>query len=147
MREIARAAYSNTPNGMLGNEDCGQMSAWYMFAALGFYPLNPASAEYLIGSPLFSRVTLTLPGGRHFVVAAPQNSATNLYIQAARLNGKPLTAPLITWRDIQGGGLLEFDMAGAVAMGRRLARHPARRRKGDVRVDCRLAFELQGNSG
>jgi len=86
------------------------MSAWYNFAAMGFYPLNPVSGEYMIGSPLFTRLTLALPGGRRFVISAPQNSAANLYIQSARLNGKPLDAPLVTWRDIQAGGLLEFDM-------------------------------------
>jgi predicted alpha-1,2-mannosidase len=113
VRQIASAYYSNTPNGIAGNEDCGQMSAWYIFTAMGFYPLNPASGEYMIGSPLFTRVTLSLPGGRRFVVSAPQNSAANLYIQAARLNGKPLDAPLITWHDIQAGGMLEFDMGPA----------------------------------
>ena len=113
VRQIARDYYTDTPNGIAGNEDCGQMSAWYIFTAMGFYPLNPASGDYMIGSPLFSRVTLTLPGGRRFVVAAPQNSATNLYIQSARLNGQPLAAPLITWRDIQAGGVLEFDMGPA----------------------------------
>lgn len=113
VRQIARDYYTDTPNGIAGNEDCGQMSAWYIFTAMGFYPLNPASGDYMIGSPLFSRVTLTLPGGRRFVVAAPHNSATNLYIQSARLNGQPLAAPLITWRDIQAGGVLEFDMGPA----------------------------------
>ncbi len=110
VREIARDAYSNTPNGVLGNEDCGQMSAWYVFAALGFYPLNPASAEYVIGSPLFARVTLNLPNGKTFEISAPNNGAHNVYIQSARLNGRRLDAPAITYAQIEAGGRLEFAM-------------------------------------
>jgi putative alpha-1,2-mannosidase len=110
VRQIAKDYYTNTPNGIAGNEDCGQMSAWYVFTAMGFYPLNPVSGEYMIGSPLFTKVTLTLQEGRRFVVAAPRNSADNLYIQSARLNGKPLEAPLITHQQIGAGGVLEFDM-------------------------------------
>jgi predicted alpha-1,2-mannosidase len=110
VREIARDAYSNTPNGVLGNEDCGQMSAWYVFAALGFYPLNPASAEYVIGSPLFTRVTLNLPNGKTFEISAAGNSARNIYIQAATLNGKALDVPVITYAQIEAGGKLDFVM-------------------------------------
>ena len=75
MRQIARDAYSNTPTGVLGNEDCGQMSAWYIFTAIGFYPVNPASAQYMIGSPLFTRATLNLPNGKRFEISAVHNSA------------------------------------------------------------------------
>jgi predicted alpha-1,2-mannosidase len=110
VREIARDAYSNTPNGVLGNEDCGQMSAWYVFTAMGFYPLNPASGEYLIGSPLFARTTLQLPNGKTFTVSAASNSATNVFIQSARLNGKPLDRPVITYAQIEAGGTLDFSM-------------------------------------
>ena len=112
-REIAAKYYKNVPDGVAGNEDCGQMSAWYIFTALGFYPLNPVSGEYMIGSPLFRKVTLDLPNGKRFVVAAPQNSATNLYIQSARLNGRPLDIPIVTYAQIEAGGLLEFDMGPA----------------------------------
>ena len=110
VREIARDAYSNTPNGVLGNEDCGQMSAWYIFTAMGFYPLNPASGEYVIGSPLFTHVTLNLPNGKRFEIAAPDNSERNLYIQSATLNGKPLDVPVITYAQIEAGGTLNFVM-------------------------------------
>jgi predicted alpha-1,2-mannosidase len=110
VREIARDAYSNTPNGVLGNEDCGQMSAWYIFTAMGFYPLNPASGEYVIGSPLFTHVTLNLPNGERFEIAAPQNSDRNVYIQSATLNGKPLDVPVITYAQIEAGGTLNFVM-------------------------------------
>ena len=110
VRELLRDAYSDTPNGVLGNEDCGQMSAWYIFSALGFYPLNPVSTQYLIGSPLFTRATLNLPNGKIFRISAPNNSAENIYIQSANLNAKPLRVPMITYADIEAGGELEFVM-------------------------------------
>jgi predicted alpha-1,2-mannosidase len=110
VRQIANEAYSNTPSGILGNEDCGQMSAWYIFTALGFYPVNPASAEYMIGSPLFARTTLNLPSGKRFRISAQNNSATNVYIQSAKLNGKPLEIPVISYRQIEAGGELAFVM-------------------------------------
>ncbi len=110
VRQLARTAYSNSPSGILGNEDCGQMSAWYVFTALGLYPLNPASARYMIGSPLFTRVSLKLPNGRHFEILAPNNSADDVYIQSARLNGRTLAVPLITHAQIEAGGRLEFVM-------------------------------------
>jgi predicted alpha-1,2-mannosidase len=110
VREIARDAYSNTPNGVLGNEDCGQMSAWYIFTAMGFYPLNPVSADYVIGSPLFSRVTLNLPNGKTFEITAANNSERNVYIQSAALNGKPLNRPVVSYAQIEAGGKLDFVM-------------------------------------
>jgi predicted alpha-1,2-mannosidase len=110
VREIANDAYSNTIDGVLGNEDCGQMSAWYIFTAMGFYPLNPASAEYVIGSPLFKSVTLHLPNGKVFSISAPKNSAKNVYVQSVTLNGKALDTPVITYADIEAGGELDFVM-------------------------------------
>lgn len=110
VREIAAAEYGNLPAGLDGDDDCGQMSAWYLFTALGFYPLNPASGEYLIGSPLFARMTLKVAGGKAFVVSAVNNSATNVYIQSATLNGKALTIPVIRYSDLVGGGELRFVM-------------------------------------
>lgn len=110
VREIANDAYSNTIDGVLGNEDCGQMSAWYIFTAMGFYPLNPASAQYVIGSPLFKSVTLHLPNGKSFVISAPENSAKNVYVQSVALNGKALDTPIITYADIEAGGKLDFVM-------------------------------------
>jgi putative alpha-1,2-mannosidase len=95
---------------MTGNEDCGQMSAWYIFTAMGFYPVNPASGEYMIGSPLFRNTTLHLPNGRTFAINAKDNSRENIYIQSATLNGKPLDIPVITYAQIQAGGTLEFVM-------------------------------------
>ncbi len=113
VRHIADTAYSNTPSGILGNEDCGQMSAWYLFSAMGFYPVNPASAQYMIGSPLFGRFTLNLPNGHRFTISAKNNSVTNVYIQSAMLNGKALDAPFINYRQIVAGGELDFVMGSA----------------------------------
>jgi predicted alpha-1,2-mannosidase len=110
VRQIASEAYSNTPNGVLGNEDCGQMSAWYVFTALGFYPVNPASGQYMIGSPLFARSNLNLPNGKHFAVLARNNSADHPYIQSAQLNGRPLQIPVISHEQIEAGGKLELVM-------------------------------------
>lgn len=110
VREIATTLYANRPDGLDGDDDCGQMSAWYIFSALGFYPVNPASGEFMVGSPLYGRIELRLPSGRRFRVVARHAAAANLYIQSARLNGEPLRAPLIHWSDIVNGGELEFDM-------------------------------------
>ena len=86
------------------------MSSWYIFTALGFYPVNPASAQYMIGSPLFTRATLNLPNGKRFEISAVHNSALNPYIQSARLNDKTLAQPVITYQQIESGGKLEFVM-------------------------------------
>lgn len=110
VRQIAKDAYADTPTGILGNEDCGQMSAWYIFTAMGFYPLNPASGDYMIGSPLFARTSMHLPNGKTFTVSARNNSADNVYIQSATLDGKPLDVPFITYKQIEAGGELAFVM-------------------------------------
>lgn len=110
VRAIAADAYADTPTGILGNEDCGQMSAWYVFTALGLYPVDPVSARYMIGSPLFSRIRLQLANGRSFTVVAQHNSAKNLYIQSVTLNGQPLDVPVLTHAQIMDGGELDFVM-------------------------------------
>jgi len=110
VREIAAAEYANLPSGIDGDDDCGQMSAWYLFTALGFYPVNPASGDYMLGSPLFTKMTLTLANGNHFRVSAENNSAKNVYIQSAMLNGKPLTIPVIRYDDILAGASLKLVM-------------------------------------
>jgi putative alpha-1,2-mannosidase len=86
------------------------MSAWYVFTAMGFYPVSPASGEYLIGSPLFARIALNLPNGKTFVISSPGNSSANVYIQSASLNGKPLDRPVVSYAQIEAGGSLEFVM-------------------------------------
>jgi len=110
VREIAAEAYTNTPTGILGNEDCGQMSAWYVFTAMGFYPVNPVSGDYMIGSPLFRKTVIHSAHGKQFVISAPEASDTNLYIQSAELNGKSLTIPVVRYSDITAGGTLTFKM-------------------------------------
>jgi predicted alpha-1,2-mannosidase len=113
VREIASAEYANLPAGLDGDDDCGQMSAWYLFTALGFYPVNPASGDYMVGSPLFTGMSLKLANGKIFSVHAENSSAKNVYIQSATLNGRPLTAPVINYEEILAGGLLNFVMGPA----------------------------------
>jgi len=110
VREIAENEYANAPSGLDGDDDCGQMSAWFIFTALGFYPVNPASGDYMIGSPMFTETTLNLANGKHFTVSAENNSDQNIYIQSATLNGQPLVAPVISYKDIIAGGTLIFVM-------------------------------------
>ena len=98
------------PGGLDGDDDCGQMSAWLLFTAMGFYPVNPASGEYMIGSPMYQQISLTLANGKTFRVEASNNSAENVYIQSATLNGKTSRIPVITWEQIQAGGTLHFVM-------------------------------------
>jgi predicted alpha-1,2-mannosidase len=110
VREIAKAEYANAPSGIDGDDDCGQMSSWLLFTAMGFYPVNPASAEYMIGSPMFGKMSMKLGNGKTFTVVAKNNSAGNVYIQSATLNGKPLNEPVIRYSDIMQGSRLEFVM-------------------------------------
>ncbi len=125
VREIAAAEYANLPSGIDGDDDCGQMSAWYLFTALGFYPVNPASGDFMIGSPLFSEMTLNLPSGKRFRVTAEGNSAANVYIQSASLNGQPLNVPLIHWEDLIAGGELHFVMGSQPSLWASQWRAPA----------------------
>jgi len=115
VREIAADEYANRPSGIDGDDDCGQMSAWYIFSAFGFYPVNPASGEYMIGSPLFAKMSLRLANGKTFSVTAENNSAKNVYIQSATLDGHPLTAPFIRWEDIMAGASLKVVMGPSPA--------------------------------
>jgi predicted alpha-1,2-mannosidase len=110
VRDIMSRMYTNKPDGLSGNEDCGQMSAWYVFSALGFYPVNPASGEYVIGSPVVEQSIMFLATGKTFRVFALNTSEKNIYIQSATLNGKPYTKTYITHQDIMSGGSLELVM-------------------------------------
>ncbi|UII74758.1 GH92 family glycosyl hydrolase [Flagellimonas sp. HMM57] len=110
VREILDTQYSTKPDGLSGNEDCGQMSAWYVFSSLGFYPMNPASGQYELGSPIFEKATITLSGDKKFEVIAKNTSATNKYIQSVKLNGKLLERTYIDHSEILAGGTLEFEM-------------------------------------
>jgi predicted alpha-1,2-mannosidase len=110
VREIMSKFYDDTPAGQPGNNDCGQMSAWYVFSALGFYPVNPSSGTYEIGSPLVNRSTLTLGNGKTFTIVAQNNSATNMYIQSATLNGKSYSKSYLNHSDMMKGGQLVLRM-------------------------------------
>lgn len=110
VKYILNELYNDTPAGISGNEDCGQMSAWYILSAMGFYQVNPSNSVFVFGSPLFDEVTLHLPDNKLFVVKTLNNSNENIYIQSAKLNGKPYTKSYITYNTILTGGTLEFTM-------------------------------------
>ena len=110
VRQILTELYTNTPDGIAGNEDCGQMSAWYIFSALGFYPVTPGSNQYIIGAPLFEKATLNLENGNTFTVQANRLSEKNKYIKSVTLNGKEHPFSYIQHHAIMQGGLLVFEM-------------------------------------
>ena len=114
VREIMTKLYNNTPSGCCGNDDCGQMSAWYVLSALGFYSVNPASGVYVLGSPAVDKATIHLDPkyqkGEQFTIVAENNSPTNVYIQSATLNGKPLERSWISHADLVAGGKLVLKM-------------------------------------
>ncbi|NDP28607.1 MAG: glycoside hydrolase family 92 protein, partial [Flavobacterium sp.] len=112
--EIMRTLYFNNPNGLAGNEDCGQMSAWYVLNAMGFYSFCPGDSNYSIGRPLFEEVKIKLPNNAFFTVIAKNNNSKNKYIQSAKLNGKPMNKPFFSHNDILKGGILEFEMGATI---------------------------------
>jgi predicted alpha-1,2-mannosidase len=109
-RQIQTTMYLNTPEGLCGNEDCGQMSAWYIFSALGFYPVNPCDLRYQFGSPLVKEARIEISPGKFFTVKARKASVENKYIREVSLNRKILDRTYITWQEIVDGGTLEFIM-------------------------------------
>lgn len=108
--EIMHELYKNTPDGLCGNEDCGQMSAWYVMSAMGFYPVNPVSGEYEIGTPMFPEMKIKFADNKIFTIFAKNVSRDNCYVKSVKLNGKLLTAPVLRHEDIINGGVLEFEM-------------------------------------
>lgn len=110
IRRIMKEMYTDQPDGLSGNEDCGQMSAWYVFSSMGFYPVCPASDQYAIGSPLFDKATLHFENGKTFTVQTTNNHLGNSYIQSATLNGSSYPNSYLTYDDIVKGGVLEFNM-------------------------------------
>jgi predicted alpha-1,2-mannosidase len=110
IRDVLTKLYSATPDGYCGDEDNGQTSAWYVFSALGFYPVTPATDQYVIGSPLFKKGTLHLENGNVFTINANNNSAENYYIQSTTLNSKTYTSNYMSFDDIQNGGTFQFEM-------------------------------------
>ena len=110
IREIFDRFYSPRPDGLCGNDDCGQMSAWYIFSAMGFYPVNPVAGEYVIGASQIPQITMNLPNGKQFTVIAKNLSKKNKYVKSVSLNGNPLTGNTITYEQIMAGGTLTFTM-------------------------------------
>ena len=108
--QVMHELYFNAPAGLCGNEDCGQMSAWYVFSAMGIYPVNPVSGEYEIGTPLFPETRVNLANGKTFTVLAPNVSRENIYIQSVKVNGKPYDKSYITHQQIMDGATVEFEM-------------------------------------
>ena len=113
VRRVMDTLYGPGPDGLCGDEDNGQMSAWYLFSALGFYPVCPGEPSYAIGSPLFKKAVLHLPNGKTFAIKASDNSRENIYVQSATLNGDKYDKPYITHQAILNGGELEFQMANS----------------------------------
>ncbi len=110
VRYIMDEFYADKPDGIIGNEDCGQMSAWYIFSSMGFYPVNPSSSVMVFGSPDVDKATVKLPGDKTFTMVAQNNSAENVYIQSVTLNGNDINRSYITYDEIMNGGKLEFVM-------------------------------------
>jgi predicted alpha-1,2-mannosidase len=110
-RQIQTTMYKNTPDGLCGNEDCGQMSAWYIFSAIGFYPVNPSDLKYQFGSPLVQEARIEVSPGKFFTMKAPSASKENKYIREVKLNGQVLNRSYITHEEVMYGGTLEFTMS------------------------------------
>lgn len=110
VRYILEKMYTNLPDGLSGNEDCGQMSAWYVFSALGFYPVNPASGEYVIGSPIVDEAVISLRGSAVFHIKTSNNGPGNKYVQSVKLNGRPYTRNYFLHSELEKGGTLEIKM-------------------------------------
>jgi predicted alpha-1,2-mannosidase len=110
LHEVINTQYGNKPNSLSGNDDCGQMSAWYIFTALGFYPVCPASDYYVIGSPAVPRAVIHLSNGRKFTMTAQNLSDQNIYVQSVKLNGKNWNTPMLPYREVKNGGTLVFTM-------------------------------------
>ncbi|MDT3405310.1 GH92 family glycosyl hydrolase [Mucilaginibacter terrae] len=108
--KVLNELYNNSSSGYSGNEDCGQMSSWYIFSAMGFYPVNPANGLYSIGSPVLKQAIIKLDNGKTFTVTTQNAAKANCYIQSLKLNGKPYTHTYLTHEDILRGGKLEFVM-------------------------------------
>ena len=119
VREVLDKLYNYTPDGYCGDEDNGQTSAWYVFSALGFYPVTPGTDEYVFGSPLFNKVTLNFENGKKLTISAPDNNNDNIYVGNISLNKKNLKSNYITHNQLQKGGNLIFKMQSVPEKNRR----------------------------
>lgn len=113
VNQICRTKYINKIDGLCGNDDCGQMSAWYIFSVMGFYPVDPCGGEFVLGAPQTEGVTLNLPGGKKFTMETVNFSDENIYVQSVTLNDNPYTKNSISYRDIMDGGTLTFTMGSS----------------------------------
>lgn len=111
VREVFDRFYLPTPDGLCGNDDCGQMSAWYVFSAMGFYPVDPASLEYVIGAPQLPKASIKLSNGKTFTMIAHNLSKENKYVKSVKMNGQELEDFTFTYADLMNGGTLEFEMS------------------------------------
>ncbi len=111
VNEIMTTMYTNSPEGLIGNEDCGQMSAWFVFSAMGFYPVTPGADYYAIGTPLFDKVTINLENGKKFVISASRDNANDFYVQDVKINNKKHKASYIKHNTIMKGGEMRFTLA------------------------------------
>jgi predicted alpha-1,2-mannosidase len=110
IHRICTTLYSNKPDGLCGNEDCGEMSAWYVFSTMGFFPMNPADGLYQIGTPAFNKLSINVPGGKVFTVTTENLTDKNFYIKSVTLNGEPLDRTYITHQEILDGGEMHIVM-------------------------------------
>lgn len=110
VRQVHEQFYQNKPDGLSGNDDCGQMSAWDIFTTMGFYPVNPADGHFVFGAPQIEKMSIALPGNKRFIIQAKNLSQANKYVQSITLNGKVYNRPYITYHDIMSGGNLVFVM-------------------------------------
>lgn len=110
IRQTMKEMYKDELDGLSGNEDVGQMSAWYILSAMGLYQVEPAGGKYIIGSPIVDKATMNVGDGKTFTILCPDNSKENIYVQSAKLNGKPYTKSYIMYDDIMRGGTLELQM-------------------------------------
>ena len=125
LTQIMQSQYKPTPDGLVGNDDLGQMSAWYVFTALGFYPVAPGSNQYVLGRPFVQRAVLHLPNGKTFTVIGDGLSQTNVFVKALTLNGKPLDRTYLRHEEIMAGGELRFTMSSKAEATWSLRRHEA----------------------
>ena len=110
LRRIYDEMYTNEPDGLSGNEDVGQMSAWYVISTMGLYQVEPAGGKYVFGSPLFNEAEIKVGNGKTFRIVAKNNSKENIYVKSMKFNGEPLSEPHLTYAQVMDGGTLELEM-------------------------------------
>lgn len=113
VREVMNRLYLPTPDGYCGDEDNGQTSSWYIFSALGFYPVCPATDQYVLGAPLFKKATLHLQNGKKFIIKTTDSDVMNRYVRSVQLNGKAYHKNWISYNELQKGGSMKVKMSAA----------------------------------